>query len=63
MILATQSTEVLNWFDDRPERVLVMDNRLRPSPRPLTDLRSREWLSHFRLGEKYAEGDFGADEV
>jgi predicted ATPase len=63
VILATQSTEVLNWFDGRPERVLVMDNRLRPSPRPLTDMRSAEWLSHFRLGDKYAEGDFGADEV
>lgn len=62
VILATQSTELLNWFDDRPERVLVMDNRFRPSPRPLTDLRTAEWLSHFRLGEKYAEGDFGADE-
>lgn len=59
VVLATQSTEVLNWFDHRPERVFIMDGRTWPSPRPLTDLRSAEWLQHFRLGEKYAEGDLG----
>jgi len=61
VVLATHSTEVLNWFDSRPERVFVRDNRLEPSPQPLTELRSVEWLSHFRLGQKYAEGDFGSD--
>jgi predicted ATPase len=62
VVVATQSTEVLNWFDGRPDRILVMDSRVRPSPSPLTDLRSAQWLSHFRLGDKYAEGDFGAEE-
>ncbi|MEZ4298553.1 MAG: hypothetical protein R3B70_26615 [Polyangiaceae bacterium] len=29
-------------------------------PAWLTSLRTEQWLSHFRLGDKYAEGDFGA---
>ncbi len=62
IVLATQSTEVLNWFNGQPERVFVMDRRLEPSPRPLTDLRTAAWLEHFRLGDKYAEGDFGGEE-
>lgn len=61
VVLTTHSAEVLDWFDRSPERVFILDNREKPSPRPLTDLRSVEWLSHFRLGQKYAEGDFGSE--
>ncbi|MEZ4311615.1 MAG: hypothetical protein R3F14_26585 [Polyangiaceae bacterium] len=35
-----------------------MDNRFRGAPSSLTSLRTEQWLSHFRLGDKYAEGDF-----
>lgn len=62
VVLATQSAEVLNWFNGQPERVYVMDRRMRPAPQPLTDMRTAEWLEHFQLGDKYAEGDFGGEE-
>ncbi len=61
VVLATQSTEVLNCFNGQPERVYVMDQRWHPAPKPLTDIRTAEWLEHFRLGDKYAEGDFGGE--
>lgn len=61
VVLATQSPSVLDWFDPQPERVFVLDRGLRPGPKPLTDLKTEEWLAHFRLGRVYAEGDFGTE--
>jgi predicted ATPase len=61
VILTTQSPLVLDWFESRPENVFVLDRRRCPGPRPLTELKSDEWLAHFRLGRKFADGDFGAE--
>ena len=61
VVLTTQSPLVLDWFDNYPESVFILDRRYRPGPRRLTDLKSEEWLAHFRLGRKFADGDFGAE--
>jgi predicted ATPase len=58
VVIATQSPQVLNYFDEKPEQVYVVDDRLRPSPTPLLKLRTRDWLSYFKLGDKFQEGDF-----
>jgi predicted ATPase len=61
VVLTTQSAQVLDWFDAYPEKVFVLDRGLRPGPRPITELRSQEWLAHFRLGREFADGDFGVE--
>jgi predicted ATPase len=61
VVLTTQSPQVLDAFGAHPEKVFVLDPRYLPGPRLLTDLRTEEWLAHFRLGRKYADGDFGAE--
>ena len=61
VVVTSQSPQVLDWFDAHPERVFVLDRRHKPGPVPLTTLRSEEWLSHFRIGRKYADGDFGVE--
>jgi len=61
VVLTSQSPQVLDWFDAHPDRVFVLDRRYLPGPLPITELRTRQWLSHFRLGDKYADGDFGAE--
>lgn len=63
VVLTSQSTTVLDWFEEHPEHVFVLDPRYHPGPRPLTELRNEQWLSHFRLGRKYADGDFGGEEL
>lgn len=61
VVLTTQSPLVLDWFDKRPESVFILDRRYLPGPRRLTTLKTDEWLAHFRLGRKFADGDFGGE--
>mgnify|MGYP000252226047 CR=1 FL=1 len=61
VVITSQSAQVLDWFDAHPEQVFVLDARDQPAPRRLTDFRSEEWLAHFRLGRKFADGDFAAE--
>ena len=57
VLLSTHSPTVLDWFEDRPERVLVLPGD-GTSPQRLTDLRDREWLTHFRLGQLFQSEGF-----
>ena len=59
VVLVTYSPMVLNYFDSQPERVFIVDQRQWKAPKPLLELRTREWLAYFRLGDKFIEGDFG----
>lgn len=61
VVTTSQSPQVLDWFDAHPEQVYILDKRHLPGPKPITQLRSEEWLSHFRIGRKYADGDFGVE--
>lgn len=58
VVLTTQSAQVVDFFEDQPERIFVLDPRFAPGPKPLSELRTQEWLSYFRLGHKFADGDF-----
>lgn len=57
VLVATHSPTVLDWFEARPERILVLSGD-GTSPRRLTDLRDREWLTHFRLGQLFQSDGF-----
>jgi len=59
VVLVTYSPVVLNYFDSQPERIFIVDQRQWKAPKPLLELRTAQWLSHFRLGDKFIEGDFG----
>nr|WP_255216182.1 AAA family ATPase [Pseudenhygromyxa sp. WMMC2535] len=63
VILATHSTVLLDVFDAQPERVHVLEPQLSPSPTPLTKLKNPEWLRQFRLGELYADGELGNNDL
>jgi predicted ATPase len=60
VLLTSQSPTVLDWFEKDPEHVFVLTGD-GTSPRRLTDLHDREWLTHFRLGQLFqSEGLKGA---
>jgi energy-coupling factor transporter ATP-binding protein EcfA2 len=59
IVLTTHSPAVLDWFEGRPERVLVIPGAPEPGPVPLTELRDPEWLAQFRLGRLFQDREFG----
>lgn len=60
IVFATQSETVLDQFRDEPEKVFVLEPGQERSPRALTELFSREWLSQFSLGDLFAHLEFGS---
>lgn len=62
IVLATQSETVLDQFRDEPDHVFVLEPNQDRSPKRLTDLFSRDYLSQFSLGDLFAHLEFGADE-
>lgn len=62
IVLATQSETVLNQFRDEPDHVFVLEPNQDRSPKLLTELFSRDYLSQFSLGDLFAHLEFGADE-
>lgn len=57
VLLTSHSPTVLDWFDGRPERILVLKGD-GMSPKRLTELRDPEWLAHFRLGQLFQSEGF-----
>ncbi len=62
LILATHSPVVLNQFDDR-SRVFVIEPDHATVPVPLDQHPNAEWLSHFAVGDAYANEEVGAPRV
>lgn len=62
IVLATQSETVLDQFRDEPDHVFVLEPNQDRSPKLLTELFSRDYLSQFSLGDLFAHLEFGADE-
>ncbi len=62
VLFATHNTVLLDHFDDRPEQVFALIPGRDPGPTALPDLRSPSWLSQFRLGELYADGELGSND-
>jgi len=64
VILATHSTVLLDEFNATPEAVFVMatHDEHEERPVPLDQLRDRNWLNGFNLGELYAQGEIGSND-
>lgn len=64
LILATHSIVMLDDMSDQPDSVFTMKPAEPGGPVPtrLTDLRNREWLAEFQLGDLYEQGDIGSNE-
>lgn len=60
ILLATHSPVIISDFDTRPEQLYVMQQDQPVSPVPVTDLKERDWLAHFTLGDLYTREEFGA---
>ena len=63
VILTTHSPTVLNCFDAEPEKVFVIERSSEPQPRALPDIKKKEWLAHFALGDLYAGERIGGPQA
>lgn len=60
VVCATHSPAVLDQFANEPEQVYVMEPGRSPLPVPLDQLKKREWLKHYALGDLYSHSEVGA---
>ncbi|HEX7836166.1 MAG TPA: AAA family ATPase [Kofleriaceae bacterium] len=60
VLLATHSPVIISDFDTRPEQLFVMQQDQPVCPVAVTDLKERDWLAHFALGDLYMREEFGA---
>lgn len=60
ILLATHSPVIISDFDTRPEQLYVMQPDQPVSPVAVTELKERDWLAHFSLGDLYMREEFGA---
>ncbi len=59
VLLSTHSPVLLDEFKSKPERVFVLRKEKSPI-KPLTNIRDRNWLSHFSLGKLFSNEEFGS---
>ena len=63
VVFATHSPVLLDKMDGTPERVFVLNPKTeRTQPESLDKLKNLNWLSRFKLGDVYADGEYGYDE-
>ena len=60
VLLGTHSPVVLDCFRKEPDQVYVMEKGKSQHPLVLTDVKKREWLDHYSLGDLYAQLEVGA---
>lgn len=60
IVLATQSETVLDQFQEEPEKIQVLEPRMSPGPKPLTELYETEWLKQFSLGDLFGQLEYGS---
>jgi predicted ATPase len=60
VLLATHSPVVLDGFAAQPDQVYVMEAGHERLPVRLDELKQRDWLRHFSLGDLYEHEKFGA---
>jgi predicted ATPase len=60
VLLATHSPVIINAFDGCPEQLFVMEPGRKVCPTAVVDLKGRDWLAHFALGDLYMREEFGA---
>jgi predicted ATPase len=62
ILLATHSPVLLDEFNGEPDRIFVLERGHETLPVRLDELRDREWLASYTLGELYTGGEFAANE-
>jgi predicted ATPase len=62
IVLTTHSPVLLDEFNGEPDRIFVLERGRATLPVRLDELRAREWLASYTLGELYAGGEFAANE-
>ena len=63
VVFTTHSPVLLDEKDGTPDRVFVLNpNTERTQPESLDKLKDLDWLSRFKLGDIYADGEYGYDE-
>jgi predicted ATPase len=60
VMLATHSPVIINDFETCPEQLFVMQQDRPVNPVSVVDLKERDWLAHFALGDLYVREEFGA---
>jgi predicted ATPase len=60
ILLATHSPVIINDFATCPEQLYVMQAGSPVSPVAVVELKQRDWLAHFALGDLYMREEFGA---
>jgi len=60
VLLATHSPVLLDTFKKEPDHVFVIEPSAASVPMALDELKTRNWLAHFALGDLYAHGEYGA---
>ena len=63
VVLTTHSPVLLDAFQGEPERIFVLDRGSEVLPVRLDQLRNRDWLAEYTLGELYVNGEFAANEA
>ncbi|MGK4008929.1 ATP-binding protein [Sorangium sp. So ce1036] len=60
ILLATHSPVLLDEFNGEPDRIFVLERGHEALPVRLDELRDREWLASYTLGELYTGGEFAS---
>lgn len=63
VLLASHNTVLLDHFNDSPERLFVLPGPPIGGLHPVTALKNPAWLSQFRLGDLYADGEIGTNDT
>ena len=62
VLLSTHSPVILDQLESTPAQIYIQDDEYSEAgPVPLVEWRDREWLSNFRLGELYSDGELGSN--
>lgn len=62
VLLTTHSPVLLDELNGEPEKIFVLERGHETLPVRLDELRPREWLANYTLGELYAGGEYAANE-
>jgi hypothetical protein len=62
VLLTTHSPVLLNEFNAEPEHIFVLEAGHKVLPVRLNELRDRNWLANYTIGELYVGGEFAANE-
>ncbi|WP_160174530.1 AAA family ATPase [Archangium violaceum] len=62
ILFTTHSPVLLNQFNAEPEHVFVLERGYEVLPVPLDELRDRNWLANYTIGELYSDSEFAANE-